>query len=50
MADKLLDVNGLTVSVEEKEILHDINLSINKGETHVLMGCLLYTSDAADEL
>ena len=31
MADKLLDVNGLTVSVEEKEILHDINLSINKG-------------------
>lgn len=38
MADKLLDVNGLTVSVEEKEILHDINLSINKGETHVLMG------------
>lgn len=38
MADKLLDVNGLTVSVEEKEILHDINLSIKKGETHVLMG------------
>ena len=38
MADKLLDVNGLTVSVEEKEILHNINLSINKGETHVLMG------------
>lgn len=38
MADKLLDVNDLTVSVEEKEILHDINLSINKGETHVLMG------------
>ena len=37
MADKLLDVNGLTVSVEEKEILHDINLSINKGETQVLM-------------
>ena len=31
MADKLLDVNGLTVSVEEKEILHNINLSINKG-------------------
>lgn len=38
MADKLLDVNDLTVSVEEKEILHNINLSINKGETHVLMG------------
>lgn len=29
MADKLLDVNDLTVSVEEKEILHDINLMIS---------------------
>ena len=28
MADKLLDVNGLTVSVEEKEILHDINIRL----------------------
>ena len=27
MADKLLDVNGLTVSVEEKEILTTENLS-----------------------
>ena len=31
MADKLLDVNDLTVSVEEKEILHNINLSITNG-------------------
>ena len=34
----LLEVKGLCVSVEENEILSDINLSIGKGETHVLMG------------
>lgn len=39
MSDKeLLKVNDLYVDVEEKEILHGINLSIGKGETHVLMG------------
>lgn len=38
MADKLLDVDGISVSVEDKEILHDINLKIGRGETHVLMG------------
>ena len=38
MADKLLQVNGISVRVEDKEILHDINLEIGKGETHVLMG------------
>ena len=37
MAD-LLDVKNLSVSVEEKAILDAINLTINKGETHVLMG------------
>ena len=37
MAD-LLDVKNLSVSVEEKAILYAINLTINKGETHVLMG------------
>ena len=34
----LLEVKGLCVSVEDNEILSDINLSIGKGETHVLMG------------
>ncbi len=34
----LLDVRNLSVSVEDQEILHDISLEINKGETHVLMG------------
>lgn len=38
MADTLLQVNRLNVCVENKEILHGIDLEIKKGETHVLMG------------
>lgn len=38
MAEQLLKVNGLKVSVEEKEILHGIDLQVNAGETHVIMG------------
>lgn len=39
MSDKnLLNVKDLYVDVEDKEILHGVNLSIGKGETHVLMG------------
>lgn len=39
MSEKqLLDVKNLYVDVEEKEILHGVDLSIGKGETHVLMG------------
>ncbi len=34
----LLEIRDLCVSVEDNEILKDINLSIGKGETHVLMG------------
>ena len=34
----LLRVNELHVSVEDKEILHGIDLTIQPGETHVLMG------------
>ena len=37
MAD-LLNVKNLGVSVEDKEILHGVDLTVNKGETHVLMG------------
>lgn len=37
MAD-LLNVRELTVTVEDKEILHNVNLTVNPGETHVLMG------------
>lgn len=35
---QLLKVNDLHVAVEEKEILHGVNLEVGKGETHVLMG------------
>lgn len=38
MSNQLLEVKGLTVKVEDKEILHGIDLEIKKGETHVLMG------------
>ena len=33
----LLTVKDLHVNVEDKEILHGVDLTINKGETHVLM-------------
>lgn len=38
MSQSILNINQLNARVEEKEILHNINLQINKGETHVLMG------------
>ncbi|MGI6075960.1 MAG: Fe-S cluster assembly ATPase SufC [Pyramidobacter sp.] len=38
MSKQLLQVEKLTVSVEEKEILHAVDLSVKAGETHVLMG------------
>lgn len=38
MSTSLLTTKDLSVNVEEKEILHNINLEIGKGETHVLMG------------
>ena len=38
MSTSLLTTKDLSVNVEEKEILHNINFEIGKGETHVLMG------------
>jgi len=38
MADFLLDVQNIKAGIEEKEILHGLNLQIRGGETHVLMG------------
>lgn len=38
MEKNLLTVKDLVVNVEEKEILHGVNLTIGKGETHVLLG------------
>ena len=34
----MLEIKDLSVSVESKEILHDINMQIKSGETHVLFG------------
>lgn len=38
MSDSLLQVKDLSVNIEEGQILHDVNLTVNAGETHVLMG------------
>lgn len=38
MSETLLEVQNLSASIEEGELLHGINLSIRPGETHVLMG------------
>lgn len=38
MSEDILTIKELGVSVEDKEILHGIDLRIGKGETHVIMG------------
>ena len=38
MENEILRVENLHVSVEEQEILHGLDLTVKKGETHVLMG------------
>ena len=38
MENQLLEINDLYVTAENKEILKGINLKINKGEIHVIMG------------
>lgn len=38
MSNTLLEIKDLHVNAEEKEILKGINLKINKGEIHVIMG------------
>ncbi len=34
----LLTIQNLSVNIEDKSVLHNIDLSVNAGETHVLMG------------
>lgn len=38
MAEKLLEIKNLHAGVEDKEILKGLNLSVNKGEVHVILG------------
>ena len=38
MKDELLRISDLYVNAGDKEILKGINLKINKGEIHVIMG------------
>ena len=38
MNNKLLEIKDLHVNAEDKEILKGIDLTINKGEIHVIMG------------
>lgn len=38
MGNNLLKINNLKVSIDEKEILKGFNLSVNEGETHIIMG------------
>ncbi len=38
MSNKLLEIKNLHVNAEEKQILKGIDLTINKGEIHVIMG------------
>jgi Fe-S cluster assembly ATP-binding protein len=34
----MLQIKDLSVAVEDKEIIHDVNMTIQNGETHVLFG------------
>ncbi len=38
MSEVLLDIKGLKARVDGKEILHGVNLTINRGEIHAIMG------------
>ena len=38
MADTMLEIKNLSVEVEGRPILHDINFTVKTGETHVLFG------------
>ena len=38
MSNKLLEIKNLNINADEKHILKGIDLTINKGEIHVIMG------------
>ena len=46
MTKNFLNIDNLSVEIDNKSIINNLNLKINKGEVHAVMGpnCLLYTS------
>jgi Fe-S cluster assembly ATP-binding protein len=38
LVEKILEIKGLHASVDGKEILHGVDLEINRGEVHAIMG------------
>src|SRR4029079_1952428 len=38
MSERLLEIEGLKVSVEGKQILNGVDLTVNRGEVHAIMG------------
>ncbi len=38
VGEEMLEIDQLTVKVDDKEILHDVSLNIKTGETHILFG------------
>ena len=44
----MLELKNIKVTVDNNEIIKNVDLSVKKGELHALI-CLLYTSDAADD-
>ena len=38
MMEHLLDIRGISASADDKPILHDVSLSLDSGQCHVLMG------------
>ena len=48
----VLSIRNLGVAVGGQQIINGVDLEISSGQVHAVMGpngCLLYTSDAADE-
>ncbi len=50
MAKELLKITNLSAKVEDKELLKSIDLTINEGELHVLMGNIYFDGQDITEL
>ena len=49
MGDVLLKMRNIDKIFPGVKALSNVDFTLRAGEIHSLMGCLLYTSDAADE-